>query len=214
MQLYYGSSELIEKPEFNSPKSNPLNDFGKGFYLTPDKPIARLWASRYDKGYCITYSLALEKLNVLYLNDVGEENIMKWISILVNHRFSKDEYEANKQTIEWMNEHFKLDIEKYDVVVGYRADDAYFSYSRDFIENNLSLEKLTEAMHLGKLGIQYFLNTQKAFSALRFNTFEIVAKSSDYKLFRSKTLSEYTKLKKEDKVSNTFIRDIMRRTMK
>lgn len=37
----------------------------------------------------------------------------------------------------------------YDVIVGYRADDSYFSYAMDFAMSNLSLEGLSDAMFLG-----------------------------------------------------------------
>ena len=38
------------------------------------------------------------------------------------------------------------------MVIGYRADDSYFSFARAFVNNEISLEQLSYAMRLGKLG--------------------------------------------------------------
>ena len=48
-------------------------------------------------------------------------------------------------------DNFLPDYKSYDIIKGYRADDSYFSYARDFISNTLSLEDLKQAMMLGKL---------------------------------------------------------------
>ena len=40
------------------------------------------------------------------------------------------------------------------MIIGYRADDSYFSFANAFLNNTLSLEQLKEAMYLGKLGEQ------------------------------------------------------------
>jgi hypothetical protein len=55
-----------------------------------------------------------------------------------------------------------------DVIIGYRADDSYFSYARDFISGVISYEQLGKAMQLGSLGEQYCLKTEKAFQHLKF----------------------------------------------
>ena len=52
---------------------------------------------------------------------------------------------------------FLLDISEYDVIIGYRADDSYFSFAQDFVAGVISLQKLSEAMQLGKLGEQIVL---------------------------------------------------------
>ena len=49
---------------------------------------------------------------------------------------------------------FLSDHKSYDITKGYRADDSYFSYARDFISNTLSLGDLKRAMMLWKLGEQ------------------------------------------------------------
>ena len=213
MLFYYGADSIVEKPVYNSERSNPSNDYGKGFYLTPDINMARLWASRYDNGYCITYEVETDKLKNIVLDESTGENILKWITLLVQHRFSKDEYEANKTTIDWLIEHYPTDFSNIDVITGYRADDAYFSYSRDFVQNNLSLQALSAAMHLGRLGSQYVLKSPKAFNAISFIGYEEIKKTNEYDLFRKTTLKEFHRIKENDSIDNTYIRDIMRGTL-
>ena len=53
-------------------------------------------------------------------------------------------------------------------MVGYRADDSYFSFSRAFLTNGITLEQLRRAMRLGKLVEQVVLRSPAAFDALSF----------------------------------------------
>lgn len=63
---------------------------------------------------------------------------------------------------------FKVDYKDYDIIIGYRANDSYFSYAGDFVNGTLSFSDLSEAMRLGKLGEQVVLKSKKAFDALTF----------------------------------------------
>lgn len=58
--------------------------------------------------------------------------------------------------------------QKYDVIIGYRADDSYFSFAQDFLNNAISLRKLSCVMHLGKLGLQTVLKSERAFAQITF----------------------------------------------
>lgn len=210
MILYYGADRLVTKPIYGI--GNPTNDYGLGFYLTPDKGMARLWASRFaNGGFVISFNVPLEELKVLYLNSNTQEDILRWITILVSHRFDADEYEEHKKAIDWLKWHFYPDVSNYDVIVGYRADDSYFGYSRSFVAGELSIEKLSEAMKLGKLGLQHVLISKKAFSKTKYLAHESVPHASEYESFREKTLEQYRRVKAEDKDSNTFLRDIRRK---
>ena len=35
-------------------------------------------------------------------------------------------------------ENFKVDYKKYDIIIGYRANDSYFSYAGDFVNGTLA----------------------------------------------------------------------------
>ena len=208
MKLYYGSKTLLTKPICGV--GNPTNDYGVGLYLTPDLDMARLWASRYEEGYAITYDLDMTGLKVLRLDNNTNEDILKWITLLISHRFDYRTKEMYKERIEFLENSYLLDIDKYDVIIGYRADDSYFAYSRDFLSNVLSIEKLKEAMILGHLGKQIVLKSKKAFSKICYVSSEVVSKSNEYNKFRENVLDKYHRLKTQDSDSNTFIRDIIR----
>ena len=61
-------------------------------------------------------------------------------------------------------------VSDYDVIVGYRADDAYFSYVRDYIDDKISLEELGLRLKSSKTALQYVLKSQKAFKAIQFRS--------------------------------------------
>ncbi len=78
--------------------------------------------------------------------------------------------------------------DSYDVIIGYRADDSYFSFANAFLNGTISLEQLKKAMYLGKLGEQTVLKTQKAFAQLQYIE-HIVAEQEIYypkKIMRDK----------------------------
>ena len=68
----------------------------------------------------------------------------------------------------YLLENFDVDVTGFDIIKGYRADDSYFSFAEDFLNNTISVQKLAKAMKLGKLGIQIVLISGKAFSQLHF----------------------------------------------
>ena len=210
VKLYYGADKDIKKPIFGV--GNPSNDYGVGLYLTPSKEAAQLWASRFESGYNITYSINVKKLRVLTLNNNTEQDVLTWITLLVKHRFDNLERVRYKDVIDWLISKFDVDLSNYDMVVGYRADDSYFSYSRGFVSGDISIETLSEAMKLGKLGLQYVLISPYAFSQIEYIESDAVKRSGEYDKFKKFTLDEYHQLKdKEDRFNNTFIGEIMKK---
>lgn len=118
---------------------------------------------------------------------------------------------------EYPHDNFLIDISEYDVIVGYRADDSYFSFAQDFVSNTISLKQLSEAMRLGRLGEQVVLKSQKAFERLTY----ITSKHADKDEFFIKK-SERDKLARQEyrknrtmqvDVEDIFILDIMRERM-
>ena len=211
MILYYGSDSSFDKPEFNF--GNTSNDYGQGFYLTPDWSMAKLWAGKFeDGGFVVTFDVNLDKLNICSLNDSGEQAILRWISLLSQHRFSFVEKEKYKQELEWLSRKYPFDTGQYDMIVGYRADDSYFKYSKDFVANDISIDLLGRAMRLGKLGLQYVLISEKSFTAIQEINREIVLPSDEYEIFKRSVLGEYNILKtQDDKIHNPTLLDFMRK---
>ena len=116
-------------------------------------------------------------------------------------------------TKEMLIKHFYVPIDEYDVVIGYRADDSYFSFARDFVSNSISLEQLENAMKLGKLGEQVVLISKKAFDNLVFITHEVV----DHREYYAKRVkrdaearNEYSTLKDTGVIDGVYAIDVLR----
>lgn len=73
----------------------------------------------------------------------------------------------------FLNE-FLPDTAYVDVIVGCRADDSYFSFAEDFVNNTISIRDLNAAMQLDKLGEQIVLISSKAFRQIEFLDYENV----------------------------------------
>ncbi len=166
MTLYHGSQEIIEKPEFG--KGKPHNDYGVGFYCTDYLDRAQEWACAVDHdGYANQYELNLEGLRVLDLTE-PRYYILHWMSILLRNRKFTISFPIARRGRDYLLEHFPVETEGVDVIKGYRANDSYFSYARDFLSNTISVERLARAMKLGNLGLQTVLVSPKAFANIRF----------------------------------------------
>ena len=164
--LFHGSVSVLEHPVFGEGKV--YNDYGLGFYCTEHIELAKEWACASNTdGYANHYQLAMDGLSVLNLN-TNDYNILNWLAILLENRKFVVAEGLPQRAKDYLLKNFMVDYKSYDVIVGYRADDSYFSYANDFVNNTLSLNDLGEAMRLGKLGEQVVLKTQKAFDALTF----------------------------------------------
>ena len=69
---------------------------------------------------------------------------------------------------EYILNNFSVDYKDYDVIIGYRADDSYFSFAQDFLNGTISYRQLSNAMRLGNLGQQFVLKSKKAFEMIKF----------------------------------------------
>lgn len=212
--LYHGSSEIIEQPIFG--KGKIYNDYGRGFYCTENLELAKEWACTEDvDGYVNQYELEMDNLRILNLLD-ERYIILHWLTLLISNRIFRLSTPMMKRGVEWLKKKFMVDIEGYDVIIGYRADDSYFSFARAFLNNEISLEQLQYAMKLGKLGEQVVLESKKAFDALQFISCEMVDNTVYYakrKARDDKARTEYFKdLEKED-INGLYLRDIIRKEM-
>jgi len=216
MRLYHGSENIIEKPVYG--KGARYNDYGKGFYCTENIELAKEWACAKQKnGYANIYDLDLSDLNVLNLNS-GSYNILNWLAILADNRTYWQNGSIAETAKNYIKENFLPDIFAYDVIIGYRADDSYFSFAQDFVSGVISLQKLAQAMRLGKLGEQIVLKSPKAFAQIQFAGYEN-ADAEEYYIKKNEREREarrqYRHNKKEQAdVNELFILDIMREEIK
>lgn len=214
MKLYHGSVDIIEKPELG--KGNRKNDYGLGLYCTEHVELAKEWACSTGKdGFVNGYSLDLTDLTVC---DLTRHNILNWMAILLENRTFDLSAGVASAARDYILQNFLPEYRSFDIIRGYRADDSYFSFARDFLNNSLSLEELVEAMKLGELGEQVVLKSEKAFDML---TFEAVA-HVDRSIYHPKWISrdhkareDYRKMKeRSNPLEGTFILDIIRQQWK
>lgn len=213
MILYHGSNSIIEQPMFG--KGNTANDYGRGFYCTEHKELAAEWACSHNQdGFVNRYEFDITGLNVLNLND-EKYSILNWLAVLTHYRSYWQQKSIAQAAKEYLQKKFYVDISPFDVIVGYRADDSYFSFAQDFISGVISLRQLEEAMYLGKLGEQIVIKSEEAFERLHFQGYEVAWAEEYYlkKIARDKIARrEYREAKKSvDYQRDVFMVDIMRK---
>lgn len=214
--LYHGSEYIIKNPDIKSGKKH--NDYGQGFYCTEDIELAKEWACKNEKdGFINAYTLDLTDLKVLNLNDEGH-TILNWIAVLLQNRVFHLDSDVAKASRNYIMEHFAENIQAYDVIIGYRADDSYFSFAESFVSNTLPLRSLDKALRLGRLGEQVALVSEKAFQRIEFLEAIPVDSKLYYPKFISRDLNARTTYRNkiahsEIFLDDIFVLDIMRREM-
>ena len=162
--LFHGSTKVVEKPILGV--GNPKNDYGLGFYCTENLELAKEWASaERNDGFANSYEMDIEGLDILRLNKTPY-HILNWLAILLKNRTFVLSQGLPSEAKAYLLENFLPDYEQFDLIIGYRADDSYFSFANAFLNNTISLEQLRKAMYLGKLGEQVVLKSEKAFSKI------------------------------------------------
>ena len=172
--LYHGSEAIIEKPVYGVGKSH--NDYGPGFYCTNSKKLAAEWATRlHGSGFVNEYSLRDDKFSVLDLTKPPYDDVLHWIALLMENRHLAQDLRRNyPRELEYLKNNYLLDASNYDVVIGYRADDAYFKFPESFVRSEITLESLRKIYLAGDLGKQYVLVSERAFNNLHFLGYEEV----------------------------------------
>jgi hypothetical protein len=177
IHIYHGSQEIVRQPEYG--KGRRHNDYGLGFYCTESEELAKEWAcSSLSDGFANHYLLNLEYLNVLNLSS-AEYSILNWMAVLISNRVFRPGTPIAGKAKRYLEENFAVNVNAYDVVKGYRADDAYYDFADAFLNNAITVEQLASAMKLGKLGEQIVLKSRLAFERNQFVDFA-VADSSKY----------------------------------
>lgn len=208
--LFHGSEKVIEVPSFGEGKRN--NDFGLGFYCTETENLAKEWAvSSLRDGFCNRYTLDTEYMKILNLNS-PDYTILNWIAVLVEHRLFSIKTPIARRAKKYLIDNFGINVNAFDIVTGYRADDSYFDYAESFLNNAISVEQLAAAMKLGKLGEQIVLKSQFAFSRIRFEGFDVAEKEEFYVLRKARDDEAnrlYLELLEEES-DGLYIQDIIR----
>ena len=210
--LYHGSEKIIEKPALGI--GNPRNDYGLGFYCTQNIDLAKEWAcTEENSGFVNGYEFDHTGLSVMRLSG-NEYNILNWLAILLDNRTFRISNDIASEGKRFLLNRFLPRVNDFDVVIGYRANDSYFSFANAFLNNTLSLAQLEKVVRFGKLGEQTVLISEKSFENIRFTYSEVAEcavfypkKSARDKAAKSAYKKEHTLQKIEDAV---YLMDILR----
>ena len=216
MILYHGSENIIEVPLYG--KGSTHNDYGRGFYCTENEELAKEWAcSNNHNGFANKYEFNMDGINVLRLNS-EKYNLLNWLAVLTKNRTYWENSTVSEAAKKYLAENFMIDTESYDVIIGYRADDSYFSFAQDFVAGAISYRQLGEAMRLGKLGEQVVLMSEKAFGRIKYISSSPADASVYYKKKKERDLAarrQYRQTKHETLLPNELLMiDIIREGMK
>ena len=153
MKLYHGTNSDIEVIDLT--KGLRHKDFGKGFYLTPDKTTAIRMAQKKARLFggeatLLTYEFDEAAMHSdLNIKIFSEKASVEWLLFVDANR--------DRKNIE--------SIHDYDIVVGPIADDGVVLQLTNFREGIYSPEQAAELLQDRYLDQQYYLGTKKA---LRF----------------------------------------------
>ena len=208
--IYHGSKQIVEIPTFGLGRKN--NDFGLGFYCTESNDLAKEWAvSSLSDGFSNRYTLDTEYLNILNLNSPNY-TILNWIAVLVEHRLFSIKTPIARKAKQYLIGHFGINVNAFDLITGYRADDSYFDFAEAFLNNAITVEQLSRAMRLGKPGEQIVLKSPFAFSKIRYEGFETAEKNRYYALRKARdddANQTYLDIQEEE-VDGLYMQDILR----
>jgi len=216
-KIYHGSTSIIKKPEYG--KGNARNDYGLGFYCTEDIELAMEWACEDKRGGFVTvFTIDTSKLSVFDLSS-PQYGFIDWLAILVNNRTFSITSPLAAEAKEYLTNYFLPDISLADAIIGYRADDSYFAFAMDFLNNTISTRQLSRAMRFGNLGEQFVLKSRRAFDLIQFESHKTVDGEVYFPKRKKRDLEareEY--LKRERKLSrgstDIFMIDILREGMR
>ena len=176
--IYHGSDHIIVHPVFGSGKS--YNDYGLGFYCTEYLDMAKEWGVCKNRpGFANGYTIDCSGLSILDLNS-SDYCILHWLSVLLENREFNVKSALAVQSKEYILDNFHVEYKDKDCIIGYRADDSYFSFALDFLNGTISYRQLNNAMHLGKLGQQFVVKSERAFERLDFIGYDVAENSEWY----------------------------------
>lgn len=162
MTLYHGSNEDIERIDLT--KGLRYKDFGKGFYVTPDRMTAVRMAQKKAR--------LLGGTPTLITYEMGELDLQKDLKIKVF---------PEKACVEWLlfvdaNRDRKnaVPIHDYDIVIGPIADDGVVLQLTNYREGIYSPEEAARLLQDRYLDQQYYFGTERALSILHKTRVEFV----------------------------------------
>jgi len=156
MKLYHGSNVAFK--EIDLALCRPNKDFGRGFYLTPDRTGAEKTARRTVKRYGGMPHVMTFELDETVLADVPVKRFAlpneEWaMFVMANRRPAREASDHNRDN-------------RYGAVVGPIANDDLALLFRQFELGLATVEMLVREMRFKQLTVQYSFHTERAVAAL------------------------------------------------
>ncbi len=143
MEIYHGSTVIVQKPEIRTARFN--KDFYFGFYCTVFRNQAERWATRFGDGVVNVYEYVENPdLKILRFPELSEE----WLDFIAACRSGIPH--------------------SYDIVEGPMADDTIFNYVQDFLDQRISRNQFWEMARFKKPTHQISFHTEEALKTLKF----------------------------------------------
>ena len=155
MKLYHGSNTDIEAIDLS--QGLQYKDFGKGFYLTPDKTTAQRMAQKKSRLFggtatLITYEFDETALHSdLNIKHFPEKACVEWFLFIDANRDRKN----------------ILPVHNYDIVIGPIANDGVVLQLTNYREGIYSPEEAARLLQDRYLDQQYYFGTEKALCFLK-----------------------------------------------
>ena len=143
MEIYHGSTVIVENPEIRIEKFN--KDFYFGFYCTIMENPAIRWATRFGDGIVNVFEYTPnDSLKILKFEKMTE----KWLDFIIACRSGTPH--------DW------------DIVEGPMADDTIYNYIQEFQDGKISREAFWTLAKFRYPTHQISFNTQKALETIKF----------------------------------------------
>ena len=162
MKLYHGTNLDIEKIDLL--KCRPYKDFGTGFYLTEIEEQAAKMAKRVSRIYggdpvVNVYEVKDDYLKSPELNilQFGNDPTPEWAQFVMNNR--------NRHFTEYESTECNFDC-KYDIVPGPIANDDMALLFRQYQNNLITFDTLTEGLTFREVTHQISFHTERAIAFL------------------------------------------------
>lgn len=143
MEIYHGSTVIVENPEIRIEKFN--KDFYFGFYCTIVENQAIRWATRFGDGIVNVFEYTPnDSLKILKFEKMTEE----WLDFIIACRSGTPH--------DW------------DIVEGPMADDTIYNYIQEFQDGKISREAFWTLAKFRYPTHQISFNTKKALETIKF----------------------------------------------
>lgn len=162
MILYHGTNQDIET--INLSKGLRYKDFGKGFYLTPDKNTAIRMAEKKARLFGGNATLITYELDEAALHSDLKVKVFPKIACVEWFLF----VDANRDRKN------NLPIHDYDIVIGPIADDGVVLQITNYREGIYTPEQAAQLLQDKYLDQQYYFGTERALSYLQKNKVEVI----------------------------------------